>query len=403
MTQPRRICVVTGSRAEYGLLRSLLCKLRDDPAIDLQLVVTAAHLQAAFGSTVREIEADGMPIAARVPLPLDGGTPLAALKALGQGLSGLAEALHQLSPDVVVILGDRIELLAVASTCLLLKIPIAHIHGGEITEGALDDAIRHAITKMAHLHFPAAAPYRNRILQMGEMAERVILAGAPGLDNIAETALMSRDELERSLEIKLGEPLLVVTCHPETASEHPIAPATAMLEALTHFPASCIVFTRANADPGGEAINDLLDRWSANRRGASVFASLGMRRYLSLLKLASAIIGNSSSGIIEAPALGIPTVNIGTRQTGRLRAASVIDCAAEPAAIRHTITRALTVDFRAAARTAEPPYGRGGAADIIHRALTTNDLGKLMKKSFVDLPVAPTSNPATADVSAIST
>ena len=383
---PRRICVVTGSRAEYGLLRGLLQRLRDNPAIEMSLIVTAAHLQSEFGLTVSEIEADKMPIAARVQLPLDGDTPLAAAKALGQGTGAMAEAIHQLSPDVVVVLGDRIELIAVASSCLLLGVPLAHIHGGEITEGAIDDAIRHAITKMAHLHFPVADAYRNRILQMGEIPGHVFVTAAPGLDNINEQPTATREQLERDLGLALKEPILAVTCHPETASGTPLTAAEAMLEALSAFPQATIVLTKANADPGGAAINQMIEQWAEGRSNARVVASLGMQRYHSLLHIASAIVGNSSSGVIEAPALGLPTVNIGDRQKGRLRSASIIDCTASPQAIKAAITRALSPAFRAQAKTAKPPYGRGGAADAIHRVLTTCDLAGLLKKSFVDQP-----------------
>lgn len=388
MTRTRRICVVTGTRAEYGLLQGLLHKLRADPTIELQVIVTAAHLQSAFGMTVTEIEEDGMPIAARVPLPLDGGTPLNAAKALGQGLDHMADALHILLPDVVVVLGDRIELLAVAASCLILGIPLAHIHGGEITEGAIDDAVRHAITKMAHLHFAAAESYRDRILQMGEMPERVFVTGAPGLDNIDNLDFIARDALERDLGIALKEPLLIATCHPETASVSSEAPAVAMLEALAAFPEATIVFTKANADPGGDVINGKIERWVAGRPGAHLFASLGMRRYLSLLRIASAVVGNSSSGIIEAPTLSIPTVNIGDRQKGRLRAISVIDCPADPRAIQSAIDRALSPAFLAEAKNAKSPYGRGGAADAIHRVLASCDPAHLLQKTFVDIPLA---------------
>jgi UDP-hydrolysing UDP-N-acetyl-D-glucosamine 2-epimerase len=389
MNQPRRICVVTGTRAEYGLLKGLLRKLQADPAIELQLVVTAAHLQDAFGRTVGEIEADGMPIAARVELPLDGGAPVGAAKALGQGVGGMAEALHGLAPDLVVVLGDRIELLAVASCCLILGIPLAHIHGGEITEGAIDDAVRHAVTKMAQLHFPAAEAYRDRILQMGEMPERVIVSGAPGLDNIAAADFLPPEQLARDFRLALDQPVLAVTCHPETASSAPDAPARAMLDALDAYPQATIVFTAANADPGGEAINQMIDVWVAGRPNAAVFASLGMQRYLSLLKIAAAVIGNSSSGLIEAPALGVPTVNIGDRQKGRLRARSVIDCASDADAVGRAIARALSPGFRAEAQNAEPPYGRPGAAAIIHRALADCDPSQLLQKRFVDRPGAP--------------
>lgn len=388
MSRPRRICVVTGSRAEYGLLRGLLFRLRANPAVELILIATAAHLRPEFGLTVREIEADGLPIAARVPLPLDGSTPLAAAEALGQGVGAMAQAIHRLLPDVVVVLGDRIELIAVASSCLLLGVPLAHIHGGEITEGAIDDAIRHAVTKMAHLHFATANAYRDRILQMGEMPERVFVSGAPGLDDICEPPTVTREQLERDFGLAFNEPVLVVTCHSETASGAPLAAAEAMLEALGAFPQAAIVLTKANADPGGTAINRMIEAWAEGRANARVVASLGIQRYHALLHFASAIVGNSSSGVIEAPTLGLPTVNIGDRQKGRLRSASIIDCEADPRAIKDAIDRALSPVFRAQAKTAQPPFGRGGAADAIHRVLTTCDLAGLSKKTFIDLPMA---------------
>ena len=384
----RHICVVTGSRAEYGLLRGLLLRLRQDSTVDLSLVVTAAHLQPEFGLTVTEIEADGMPIAARVPLPLDGGTKLSAAEALGHGLGEMAKAVHRIAPDVVVVLGDRIELIAVASCCTILGIPLAHIHGGEVTEGAIDDAIRHAVTKMAHLHFSAADTYRDRILQMGEMSDRVFVSGAPGLDNIAGHVPLTREQLERDIGLALRDPVLAVTCHAETASASPMAPAAAMLEALEAFPQATVVMTKAGADPGGAAINQTIERWAAERANARVVPSLGLRRYLSLLRIAAAMVGNSSSGIIEAPALGLPAVNIGTRQTGRLRAASIIDCPADANAIKSAIARAISPEFRAQAQHANPPYGRGGAAERIHQVLTSSDLSRLLTKAFVDLPMA---------------
>jgi UDP-N-acetylglucosamine 2-epimerase (non-hydrolysing)/GDP/UDP-N,N'-diacetylbacillosamine 2-epimerase (hydrolysing) len=383
---PRHICVVTGSRAEYGLLRGLLIRLQDDPSIRLSLVVTAAHLQAASGMTVREIEADGLPIAARVSLPLDGGSQLDAAMALGQGTQEMAQALHRLKPDIVVVLGDRIELLAVASCCTILGIPLAHIHGGEITEGAIDDAIRHAITKMAHIHFPAADVYRNRILQMGEMPERIVTAGAPGLDNIAEFTPLSLSELERDLGLTLRDPIIVATCHPETASTFPEASAAAMLEALDAFPQATIIITRANADPGSANINRMIEDWATARTNALVVTSLGVHRYLSLLRIAAAVVGNSSSGIIEAPAIGVPTVNIGDRQKGRLRSASILDCPANASSVKDAISYALSPSFQDKARKAVPPYGRGGAAATIHRELANCALAGLLKKSFVDQP-----------------
>lgn len=387
MSERRRICVITGTRAEYGLLSGLLRRMQADSAIELQILATAAHLNPDLGLTYREIEADGFAII-KVPMPIDGGEALETAQAIGSGLAEMAAALHALSPDIVVVLGDRIELLAVASACLVLGIPLAHIHGGELTEGVIDDAIRHAVTKMAHLHFPATEVYRNRILQMGEAPDRVFAVGALGIDNISRVDLISREALEKDLGLRLQSPVLVVTYHPETLdTESPLAGCKALLSALEAMPEACIVFTKANADPGGQAINRLIEDWAEkNAHRARVFASLGMRRYLSLLHTADAVVGNSSSGIIEAPAAGIATVNIGERQAGRLRAASILDCPPDPGAILASIRKVLSPSFRESAKQGEPPYGRGGAAERIHHILGTQPLAGLLRKSFVDLP-----------------
>ncbi|WP_341894449.1 UDP-N-acetylglucosamine 2-epimerase [Ferrovibrio terrae] len=387
MSERRRICVITGTRAEYGLLSGLLQRMQADSAIELQILATAAHLNSDLGLTYREIEADGFRIT-KVPMPIDGGETLATAQAVGSGLAALAETLHALHPDIVVVLGDRIELLAAASACLVLGIPLAHIHGGELTEGVIDDAIRHAITKMAHLHFPATEVYRNRILQMGEAPDRVFAVGALGIDNINQVDLIPPETLGKDLDFRLQSPMLIVTYHPETLdAESPLTGCQALLSALDTMPEARIVFTKANADPGGQAINRLIANWTERNVGrAKVFASLGMRRYLSLLHTADAVVGNSSSGIIEAPAMGIPTVNIGERQAGRLRAASILDCPADSDAIAASIHVALSASFREKARQCEPPYGRGGAAERIHQILMTQPLAGLLRKSFVDLP-----------------
>ncbi|MBC7905486.1 MAG: UDP-N-acetylglucosamine 2-epimerase (hydrolyzing) [Rhodospirillaceae bacterium] len=384
---PRRIAVVTGTRAEYGLLKGLIRRLHTDQTIDLALVVTAAHLDPAFGETWREIEADGLPITAKVPMVLDGGSRLAAARGLGAGTAAMAEALENLRPDLVVVLGDRMELLAVASACVILGLPLAHIHGGEITEGAMDDAIRHALTKMSHLHFAAAEPYRRRILQMGEAPERVVMAGALGIDNVMNTDFLDRAALEADLGFALDRPVLLVTYHPETMDDRPPAEAfSALLTALERFPETRVVITKANADPGGQIINDMIDAWTAQRPDhARAFTSLGVRRYLSLMRHSAAVVGNSSSGIIETPAFGIPTVNIGGRQQGRLRADSIIDCGPGTEAITTAIAQALSEPFRHRAAATMPPYGRGGAAEAIHRVLASVEIAGLRHKHFVDL------------------
>jgi UDP-hydrolysing UDP-N-acetyl-D-glucosamine 2-epimerase len=385
----RKICVVTGSRAEYGLLRWLMQEILDDSRLQLQVVVTGMHLVSEFGSTYREIEADGFSIDAKVDMQLTGDSVNAVTKSVGAGVIGFADVLQDLRPDLLVVLGDRFEILTAAQAAMLARIPIAHIHGGELTEGAIDDAIRHALTKMSHLHFAAAEPYRRRIIQMGENPERVFSVGAPGVDNIKRIKPLPRHEFEAAIGMKLGEPLFLVTYHPETLTD--ASPCSAggvkpVLEALDSFPQSSIIFTSPNADAGGRVIAGAIASYVAAKPERAIFcASLGRELYLGALAQADAVIGNSSSGIIEAPAAGVPTVNIGDRQKGRLRSASVIDCAAQTPDIVAAIRRALTPEFRRLARTAVPAYGAGDAAGRIRDVVATFPLDRLARKTFHDL------------------
>lgn len=384
----RRIAVVTGTRADYGLLYWLVHDLHAAPDFELQLVVTGMHLMARFGRTVEVIERDGFPIAAKVDLRLEDDSSLAVARAIGTGTAGLADAFTRLQPDWVVILGDRFEALAAACAAFTLRLPIAHLHGGEITEGALDDGYRHAITKLAALHFTAAKPYRRRVIQMGEPSERVYNVGAPGLEHWVRTPLLSRSELERALDFELGEPTLLVTFHPVTLDEgSPADQCRELLAALDAFGQARIVFTMPNADPGGAAIIPLLEEYVARHpQRCRLFASLGQQRYLSLLRHVQAVVGNSSSGIIEAPSAGCATVNIGDRQRGRLRAASVIDCAPRRSDIEAAIRRALDPAFRATLREVRNPYGDGHVAARILRVLREADPRALLRKPFHDLP-----------------
>jgi UDP-hydrolysing UDP-N-acetyl-D-glucosamine 2-epimerase len=384
----RRICVVTGSRAEYGLLYWLMRALADDPEVDFRLAVTGMHLAPEFGSTWRAIEADGFAIDETVETLLSGDTPVAVAKSIGLGVIGFADAFARMRPDIVVLLGDRFETFAAAQAAMIATIPIAHIHGGEVTEGAVDEAMRHAITKMAHLHFTAAEPYRRRVIQLGEDPARVFTVGAPGLDNVSRIEPLDRPALARGLDFDLGAaPLLLVTYHPATANGvRPERPTRALLDALDAFPELRVLITHANADAGGRVVNRMIDERAAARPGrVKAVASLGTAVYLSAMRAAAAVVGNSSSGIIEAPALGRPTVNLGERQAGRLRAASIIDCAEETGAIKAAIETALSPAFQAAAAQAEPPYGRGGAAAAIHRVLRSVPLDDLARKHFHDL------------------
>ena len=383
----RKICVVTGTRAEYGLLFWLLKEIEADADLDLQLAVTGTHLSEKFGETVSVIEDDGFRVDARIDLDLGDDTPVGVARSLGLGVIGFGEAFDALKPDIIVVLGDRYEILAAAQAAMLARIPIAHIHGGEITEGALDDGMRHAISKMAHLHFVASDPYRARVIQMGEAPERVFTVGAPGLDNIDKLDLPDRAELERDITLPADSDYFLVTYHPATLSEENTGgEAKEMLAAFDRFPGHRVVLTGVNADLGHDRIAALLSDYAAkNKDRVSLHASLGQRRYLCAMKHAAAVVGNSSSGIIEAPAMQTPTVNIGDRQKGRLRATSVIDCAGRANDIAAAITKALDAGFRSGLDAMTPPYGAGGASAAIKDRLKNTDLTGILRKSFHDM------------------
>ncbi len=384
----RRVCVVTGSRAEYGLLHPLLKEIQGDAALELQLVATGMHLSPEFGLTYRAIEKDGFRINEKVEMLLSGDTPAATAKSIGLGVIGFADALARLKPDVMVVLGDRFEILAAAIAAMTARIPIAHIHGGELTEGALDDAMRHAITKMSQLHFVAAEPYRLRVVQMGEAPERVFNLGSPGLDNIKSLRLLGKSGLEAALGFRLGATSFLVTFHPETlSSKSPAQSFGALLEALDGFPKARIIFTMPNADAGGRGLASMVRQYAARRKGVHAAVSLGQRLYLSALKNADVVIGNSSSALTEAPSFKKPAVNIGGRQEGRLKAASVIDCAEDAASIERAVRKALSPEFRRTLKGMESPYGAPGASIRIKEHLKMIDLESLTKKKFHDIGV----------------
>lgn len=387
----RRICVVTGSRADYGLLTPLLRQLVAEPAAELHLAVTGSHLAPEFGLTCRAIEADGFEIHSRVEMLLSSDTPTGIARSMGLAVMGFADVFAASKPDLVVLLGDRYEILAAAQAAMLARLPIAHIHGGETTEGAIDEAIRHSLSKMSHLHFTSADPHRRRVIQLGEQPERVFNVGALGIDNIVGHSLLTRDELERSLEIGLQAPLFAVTYHPATLGHLGAGPAiAALLGALQRFPTASCVFSMANADPDGQEINRMIEQFVASNPGRAIAVkSLGQHRYLSLMRHADCVVGNSSSGILEAPALGVPTVNIGDRQKGRLRSASVIDCDEGEAEIIAALQRALDPAFRQIVEGADTPYGDGKAAPRIARVLLDYPLDGLLQKRFHDLPEVP--------------
>ncbi len=381
----RRIAVFTGTRAEYGLLYWLMKDIEASPRLTLQVIVSGMHLSPEFGETWKQIEADGFCIDAKVEMLLSSDSRVGIVKSMGLGTIGFADALERLKPDALVVLGDRFEALAIVQAAMIMRIPVLHLHGGEITEGAYDDAIRHAITKMASLHFTAAEPYRQRVIQMGEAPERVFNVGAVGLDHLFRSPPMGLDALAASLGFPLREPYFLVTYHPVTlADEDPETSFGALLDALDAFPDHQVILTYPNADNGGRAIIPLLEA-CARRQPGRVLAipSLGFRRYQGALQKAAAVIGNSSSGIIEAPAFHIPTVNIGARQAGRLAAASVLHCSADREAIRQTIQTALSPDFAAVCRQAVNPYGQGNASPRIMQIL--ENLPDTLTKHFHDL------------------
>ena len=383
----RKICVVTGTRAEYGLLYWLMKEIQNDDALALQIIATGAHLSPEFGLTYKTIENDDFHIDEKVEMLLSSDTPVGVTKSMGVALIGFAEAFARLSPDIVVVLGDRYEILAAAEAALVANIPIAHIHGGEITEGAIDDSIRHAITKMAHLHFVAAPEYRKRVIQMGENPEHVYEVGAVGIDNIVKTPLMSLDELEQSLQFSLGEKFFLVTYHPVTVESARRSDALQNLfDALDTFPDYRVLITKSNSDTGGREINRRLDAYAAARKDrVSCHTSLGQLRYLSAMKYAAAVVGNSSSGLLEAPALKTPTVNIGDRQKGRLRCRSVIDCAEEREAIVRALEKAVSINFKRNFSIMKIPYANGKIASTIKDILRDISLEGLFQKKFVDV------------------
>jgi UDP-hydrolysing UDP-N-acetyl-D-glucosamine 2-epimerase len=385
MNRRRKFCVVTGTRAEYGLLYWLLKTVQADDDTALQLVVTGAHLSPEFGLTYREIEADGFGIDYKVEMLLSSDTPAGVTKSMGIALIGFAEALSQLQPDLMILLGDRFEILAAAQAAMAAQIPIAHVHGGEVTEGAIDEGFRHAITKLSQWHFVAAEEYRKRVVQLGEAPQRVFNYGALGLEHIQRTDWLDRSALEKELKMKLGRPLFVVTYHPETlSSKDPTEPFSRLLTALDAFPSASVVLTFPNADAGGRALIGEIEKWlAANADRAKAFTSLGQRRYLSLLRECDLILGNSSSGLTEAPALKTATVNIGKRQKGRLRAISVIDAADDRESICAAITKALSPQFRATLPTTKSLYGSGDVSSRIVAKLKRVPLQAA--KEFFDL------------------
>jgi UDP-N-acetylglucosamine 2-epimerase (non-hydrolysing) len=381
----RKIAVFTGTRAEYGLLYWLLKDIQTDAELKLQLLVSGTHLSPEFGCTYQQIEQDGFTIDEKIEILLSSDTAVGVAKSMGLGVLGFTDALSRLKPDALVILGDRFEALAAAQTAMILRIPVVHLHGGEITEGAYDDAIRHAITKLSHIHCTSTDEYRNRVIQLGEAPERVKNVGAIGLDHLSRSTFMTLDELSKSLNFPITQSYILVTYHPVTlADEEPEKSFQELVNALDEFPEHQIILTYPNADDGGRKIIPLLESY-ANKDTKRILAikSLGQIRYLSAVKYAAAVVGNSSSGVIEVPSFNVATIDIGMRQQGRLCAKSVIHCSPNKIEIVSAIQNGINKNYKNSDEVIDNPYGQGDASGQIIKLL--KELKESTFKSFHDL------------------
>lgn len=382
----RKICVVTGTRAEYGLLYWLMKRLQNDEEVDLQIVATGMHLSPEFGLTVKQIEQDKFRVNEKVEMLLSGDTATAISKSIGLGVISFTDSFHRLSPDLIVVLGDRFEIFAAVQTAMIMRIPVAHIHGGELTEGLIDDPIRHSITKMSHLHFTASEEYRKRVIQMGEQPATVFNVGTLGLEGIKNIQLLNHQALSESIGFEL-EKFFLVTLHPTTLEKSTAeAQINTLLAALDKFPRYQVIFTRTNADTDGRIINKKIEEYvKENSFRCCVFDSLGQLRYLSAIKNCEGVIGNSSSGLLEVPFLRKPTVNIGIRQRGRLKAKSIIDCSFNVKEIVNSIEKALSSDFKEMILDIPMLYGDGNTSKEIVNILKNVNLNNLVIKQFYDL------------------
>lgn len=384
----RKVCVVTGTRAEYGLLYWLMKEIQADDALELQIITTGMHLSPEFGLTYKEIEKD-FKIDKKIEMLLSSDTSIGISKSMGLAQISFAESYDELQPDMVVVLGDRYEIFSAVSAAMIARIPIAHLHGGETTEGAFDEAIRHSITKMSHLHFTATEAYKNRVIQLGEQPDSVFNVGGLGIDNIIKLTLLSKEEFEESINFKLNKNNILITFHPTSLEK-----ATAqrqfneLLLALDEQENTALIFTKANSDTDGRVINQMIDEYvSKNKDKAVGFTSLGQLRYLSALQYMDMVVGNSSSGLAEVPTFKKATINIGDRQKGRIKARSVIDCLPIKKEILNAFNLALSKEFKCVLQAVENPYGDGGASSKIKSIIQNINLTGMVKKSFYDLQV----------------
>ena len=381
----RKVCIFTGTRAEYGLLKPLMEEMEKEPTLELQVVVSGMHLSPEFGLTYKEIEKDGFKIDEKVEILLSSDTPVGICKSIGLGIISYSEVLEKLKPDLVIILGDRFEALAFAIASHVHRIPIAHLYGGELTYGAIDEAFRHSITKMSYLHFTSTEDYRKIVIQLGESPDRVFNVGALGVDNIRKMKLLSKEELEKKLGFRFGRKNFLITYHPTTLEKGtPGKQFENLLSVLEEYEDINLIFTRANADTEGRVINYMIDEFTQrNKRRAIAFTSMGQLLYLSTMQYVDAVVGNSSSGIIEAPSFKIGTINIGDRQKGRIKAESVIDCEPTKESIRRAIETLYSSDFQSKLRNVVNPYGDGYAAERIVRVLSSVNILTIKKEFYI--------------------
>lgn len=382
----RKICFVTGTRAEYGLLSRLMRLVKEDKNLRLQVIATNMHLMPEYGETYKEIEKEGFTIDKKVYMHKPSDDAHGIISSMAEEMQGMNDALSELKPDILVLLGDRYEILVAAQVALIHRVPIAHIHGGEVTEGAFDDAIRHSVTKMSSLHFTSCEEYRHRVIQMGEQPSRVFDVGSLGVENIKAVPLMTKDELEASLDFKIDKQTILVTYHPVTLGGNPAKDIREFLDALDQFKDLKVIFTMPNSDTGRDAIALAVENYVEKHSNSSkAYTSLGLKRYLSTLQFVKAAVGNSSSGIIEVPSFGIPTLNIGDRQKGRLASKSVVNCGTSKDEVIAGLKLCLSEEMQKAAKTYENPYAKPDTANLIYQELKNIELAGLNLKTFYDL------------------
>lgn len=383
----RKICVITGTRADYGLLRWVMQGIKNDVDLYLQIIATGMHLSPEFGLTFKAIEDDGFEIARKVEMLTSSDTPVGIAKSMGLGMIGFADAFNELNPDLIVVLGDRFEIFAAVAAALVARIPVAHIHGGETTEGAFDEAFRHSITKMSHMHFVAAFEYKQRVIQLGEQPKHVFLVGGLGIDNINRLMLLDRNALEADLGFKFGKKNLLITFHPVTLENaSAVTQMQALLAALAKLEDTQLIFTMPNADTDGRTLIKMVEQFVSQHSNAHAYTSLGQLRYLSCIAQVDGVVGNSSSGLAEVPSFKKGTVNIGDRQRGRLQATSVINCEPNQKSIADGINILYSPSFQVNLSQVCNPYGEGGASEKIVNTLKIINIKDIVKKAFYELP-----------------